>query len=180
MARARLRGWIAEVGSYMRKMLEAISIGSVAALVVLTVMALSGPDRLPGRVAIHFDFSGHANGWGSPLWMLMLPVIGIVLYALLTVVVRFPSAFHYPVQVTAENRPRLEALARDLIAWVKAEVLLNLAWVGWELVEAARHPERGPSFLATNVLPGVIGVTVIWYIRAMFRARGTAGAEVRS
>lgn len=159
----------------MRKTLEAISIGSVVALVVLTVVALFGPDRLPRRVAIHFDFSGHANGWGSPLWMLLLPTIAIVLYALLTTVVRFPSAFNYPVQVTAENRSRLEALARDLIAWVKAEVLLSFAWVGWDLVGAARQPEQGASFLVAWVLSGVIGVTVLWYIRAMFRARGKTG-----
>ncbi len=156
----------------MRRILEAISIGSVVALVVLTVLALFGPDRLPGRVAVHFDAAGRPNGWGSPLWMLVLPVIGVGLYALLTTVVRFPSAFNYPVQVTAENRPRLEALAVEMIGWLKAELLLNFLWQQWNAVEAARHPERGPSMLPVVAILVAIGLTVWWFIQAMFRVRG--------
>jgi hypothetical protein len=39
------------------------------------------------------------------------------------VVARFPSAFNFPVGVTAENRPLLEALTLDMIAWLKMEMV---------------------------------------------------------
>lgn len=156
----------------MRRTLEAISIGSVVVLVVLTVLALFGPDRLPGRVAIHFDLAGHPNGWGSPLWMLVLPAIGVGLYALLTTVVRFPSAFNYPVPVTAENRPRLEALTVEMIAWLKAEILLNFLWLQWGSIEVARHPERGMSMLPVFGILVATAITAGWFIRAMFHVRG--------
>ena len=153
----------------MRKTLNAISLATLAALFLVAGFALYGPDRLPARIPTHFDAAGHANGWGSPLALLSLPIIAFGVYLLMTVVARFPSAFNYPVTVTDENRPRLEAMTLDLLAWMKAETAGLFAIITWVWLQAIRHSGQGFSPLWVLVFAGAILVTIVWYIRAMAR-----------
>ncbi|MGA2569791.1 MAG: DUF1648 domain-containing protein [Terracidiphilus sp.] len=153
----------------MRKLLEAVSLAILAALFLVVGFALYGPDRLPAQIPTHFDAAGNANGWGSPLALLSLPIIALGVYLAMTVVARFPAMFSYPVPVTDENRPRLEALTLDMIAWLKAETAGLCAAITWVWVCAIRHPGQGFSPLWVLIFVGAILVTVGLYIRAMFR-----------
>ena len=47
-------------------------------------------DKLPNRMAIHFNFNGEADGFGNkPLGLLMLPAINVVIWSLLKVLPKF-------------------------------------------------------------------------------------------
>jgi uncharacterized membrane protein len=154
----------------MRMTLNGISLVLLAGLFLMAGFAFYGPDKLPARIPTHFDAAGHANGWGSPHTLFLLPIIALGVYLLLTVVARFPGAFNYPVEVTPENRPRLEALALDLLAWVKAEMAGMFAAVAWMMLYAIHHSGRGFSPLWILVLAGTILITAAMYIGAMVRA----------
>jgi hypothetical protein len=99
-----------------------------------------------------------------------------VLYLGITLLARFPSIFNYPVEVTAENRPRLEALALDLIAWTKMEMVCLFAWIQWSTVEVARQGRGGLSPALLPVFLVTLFGTLAWFITAMFRA-GHAGSS---
>ncbi|MGA3159811.1 MAG: DUF1648 domain-containing protein [Terracidiphilus sp.] len=155
----------------MRKSLEAISLAALAFIVWITWQALYGAKQLPARIAVHFDMAGNPNGWGTPSDLPLFPVMAAAIYLLMTVVARFPSSFKYPVEITEENRPRLEALNLDLIAWMKMEMVCLFAWVQWTIIEMARRGRGDLSFFA---LPFIFLValfgTAIWFIVAMRRA----------
>jgi uncharacterized membrane protein len=153
----------------MRKTLETICLIALAAQIWITWQALVGPEKLPDRIPFHFDAAGNPNGWGSPASLILVPAMAAGFYLLLTVIVLFPSTFNYPVEVTEENRPRLQALAQDMFAWLKAEIVCFFAWLGWGLIQAARHP--GQVFAPTGVLVFLLVVfsTLGWYIVAMRR-----------
>jgi uncharacterized membrane protein len=158
----------------MRKNLEAVSLGALVLLVWITFRAIYGPDRLPDRIPTHFDFAGQPNGWGSPAMLWLFPAVAVGIYLLITLVARFPETFNYPVQVTAENRPRLEALNLSLIAWLKAEILCLFAWIQWMIVVAARQGHNGLPPVLIPVCIVAIFATVGWHIVAMRRAARTA------
>lgn len=160
----------------MRKSLEAISLGALAVMFWETWRALNGPDCLTERIPIHFNLAGQPDGWGKPSMLLLLPVVALVLYLGLTLVARFPAAFNYPVKVTAENRPRLEALALGMIAWLKMEMVCLLAWIQWSTIEAARLGHGGlPPALLPVSLVALFG-TMAWFIAAM-RRTAHSGAD---
>ena len=159
----------------MRKNLEAISLGAVVLLLWITWRALYGPARLPDRIPTHFDFAGQPNGWGSPAMLWLFPAVAVGIYLLITLVARFPATFNYPVQVTAENRPRLEALTLRMIAWMKAEILCLFAWIQWMIVAATRQGHTGLSAALMPVCIVVIFSTVGWHIVAMRRAAKAGG-----
>jgi uncharacterized membrane protein len=150
--------------------LETIGIGALAFLLGITCAALYGPQRLPAWIPTHFDLAGHPNGWGSSSVLPLFPVVALVLYLGMTIVGRIPSAFNYPVRVTAENRPRLEALTLQMIAWLKTEIVCLFAWIQWTIVDSARQGRLNMSPLQMPLFVLAILATIVGHIAAMFRA----------
>jgi uncharacterized membrane protein len=154
----------------MRKILEAFALAAVVWLVYLAIAAFYGPARLPSRIPTHFGVNGRPDAWGPAAALLFFPVVGLTLYLLITLVARHPSVFNYPVRVTPINRPRLEALALDMIAWLKFELAWLFAGLEWFALHAARHPGAGIPVALMPVALVCIFSVIAWYVAAMFRA----------
>ncbi len=160
----------------MRKLFELVAILGLIATAWLAYGAVYGPNRLPDRIATHFDAAGNPNGWGSPSMMMLMPVIALSIYLSLTVAARFPAAFHYPIRTTPELLPRLQSITLDLLALLKAELTCLFAVLQWIFIRSAR---TGDGHLFAAILPVVMVVilgTVAWYILALIRA-ATARTE---
>jgi len=158
----------------MRKTLEIFGLAALAVLVWMTWDALQGVNRLPDRVPTHFDASGSPNAWGSPAGMLLLPVLAAALYLVMSIVVRFPDAFHYPVRVTAQNIARLQTVTLNMVAWLKMELTCLFAVLQWTFIQAARS---GNGHLFPMILPVFIVVifgTIGWHLLGIVRAAGTS------
>ncbi len=153
----------------MRKSLEA------AALVLLcltwgwTARALFGPDALPAQIPVHFDLAGRPDRWGTPEMLWLIPLMTAVIYSLMTLVARYPSAFNFPMRINPVTRPRLESIALNLISWLKVEVLGLFCWIQFQAIQYARkgRGELSPAFLPL-VMITTFG-TIAWHIIAMRR-----------
>jgi uncharacterized membrane protein len=154
----------------MRQSLEAIGLAALAVLFWITYRALCGANPLPDRIPTHFNLAGQPDGWGSPAMLLLLPIMAVAIYLLITVAARFPSAFNYPVRVTAENHAQLQELALSMIAWLKAEVACLFTWIQWSTIEAARHSRSGLSPALLPISIAAVFGTVGWHFVAMRRA----------
>jgi hypothetical protein len=152
----------------MRKWLEEIALLGLGLNTAITVLALFGSEHIPERVPIHFDATGHPDTWGSPAMILLLPAITIIVYLLLTVVTKYPGAFNYPVRVTVFNRQRLQNVAQDLIAWLKAEIVSLLTWIQWVTIALARNPMKHMPVMTTAAFV-VVFATVTFYVVLMFK-----------
>jgi hypothetical protein len=100
-----------------------------------------------------------------------------VIYLLMSLVARYPSAIHFPMRSTPFLRRQLEAIALNMISWLKAELVSLFAWIQYESVQFARR-EQGtlsPVFLPL-VLVAVFG-TIAVHIAAMRRAAGAHQGE---
>ena len=161
----------------MRKPLEAISLVVLVWMVWITWSALAGPNRLPGRIPTHFNVSGEPDSWGTPSMLLLLPIVSLGLYTLITVVSRFPAAFNYPVRILPQVRQQAESITLDMIAWVKAELLLLMAFLQNTIVRAAHggdprlHPLAVPAFIV------LIFVTIGGHMVAVIRAARATGTR---
>ena len=152
----------------MRKQLEGIALIGLVVHAWVTFRAFFGAERLPERIPIHFDHAGTPNGWGQPSSLLILPIVTLGFYVVITIVSQFPGAFNYPVRVTAENGARLEKLAIEMIAWLKAELVWLFAGIQWFAIDAARSGKGVlPLFFPVGIA-AVLG-TVGWYLVAMLR-----------
>jgi uncharacterized membrane protein len=153
----------------MRKLLEAIALLALIFNLGFTACALWGPNALPARIPTHFDITGSPDGFGTPRMLLLLPLIAIFLYSLISLVSRRPAAFNYPARITAQNKSRLQRLAVEMIAFLKAEVLTLFALIQFFSIRTARLGENAlPAALMPCALV-LIFLTITLYILAMRR-----------
>jgi uncharacterized membrane protein len=151
----------------VKKILEAVSLVILGAMAWMTWSALHGSDPLPESVATHFDSAGNANAWGSPGGIVLLPLFGVLIYGVFSAAPIFRSAFSYPVKVTEDNRERLEALALQLISFLKVEALAVFLWIEHSVLQAMR---QGSCDFHAGLMPIILGVvlgTVGIHIAAM-------------
>ena len=128
-------------------------------------------NSLPAQIPTHFGFSGAPDAYGSKSSLLLLPIVSAVLYGILTVLSFFPQVFNYPVAVTRENRPRLEAISLALMGWLKVEIACLFAYLTWDTIRIAQGSldGLGPAFLP--ILLVLLAATIAVGIVKMFRAR---------
>jgi uncharacterized membrane protein len=160
----------AEGNNPMRKTLETVALAGLAVMYWIAYSAVYGPNPLPNRVPTHFGITGQPNAWGSPSGMFLLPAIGTAVYLILSVVALFPSTFNYPARVTPQNRPRLEALVRQLLAWIKVDMVCLFAWIQWSILEGMRQGYMNPPRLLMPIFLVVVLGTTIGYVVAMILA----------
>ena len=154
----------------MRKIAEAMALLLVVFIMAATAWAVMGPHPLPDRIPTHFDAAGNPDGWGRPGMLWLVPLMATAIYLLMTWVARFPSAFNFPTRLPASARPRLEAIALSMIAWLNLEVVALFAWIQYQTIAFARQGYGTlPSLFLPLVLIVVFG-TIAWHIVAMRRA----------
>ena len=154
----------------MRKLIEAIAALALAALLWTTYGALYGADKFIGQIPTRFGPGGQAVAYGPPSMLLLFPLIGMVLYALMTTVSFFPSSFNYPVRVTAQNRPRLQQIALNLVSFLKAETLVLFAAIQHQTIQAIRQQTNSLPVLLMPAALVLIFVTIALHLAAMRRS----------
>jgi hypothetical protein len=154
----------------MRKLLHILSLIALAFLLWVTWDSIYGPNRLADRIPTHFGLNGQADAWGQPKMLLLFPAMAVFLYVMMTLVGRFPGAFNYPVRVTAQNRPRLQRIAQNMIAWLTTETVSLFAALQYFIVQAVRteHNSLPPGLMIVAIV--IIFFTMAIHIAAMRRA----------
>ena len=154
----------------MRKTLKVIGLGMLAVIYWITWTALNGPDRLPARIPTHFDISGNPNGWGSPNTLLLIPIVATGMYLLITVLASIPTTrVNLPVRVTAANLPFIQEQTRDMVSWIKVEMICLFTYVQISIIQAARNSDFRLSPLMIPVFLAAVFGTVGWYLVAIVR-----------
>jgi hypothetical protein len=102
--------------------------------------------------------------------VVLLPIIGLILYAALTMLSRFPHVFNYPWHITEENARRQYLLSRRLVSAVKLSMVLMFAYISWSTIATAQGGQSGlsPYFTLSSVpvLFGIIGLYLYTASRA--------------
>lgn len=121
--------------------------GITAAAGVLLAVAITFIyyDKLPKRMAIHFDFSGKPNGWGGKETLIMLPIILVVMYLLLTGLEKVPHIYNYTVKINEKNAKAQYKNARAMLIVLKTEVVYLFAYMQWITIEGALNNTLGLS-----------------------------------
>ena len=150
---------------------RALTAAGAVVLVSWIAFAVAVWGKIPARVPVHFGASGLPDAWGDRPSLLLLPVIGVVLFAVLSVVERIPQLANYPVAVTPENAKALYRLGRQLVATLRLTMTSILAYIFWASVRVAQGEARGLSawFLPATLI--AIGGTIALFVPKMYRLK---------
>lgn len=125
--------------------------------------------RLPAQLPSHFGPGGAPDAWGDRSMLAILPLVALFLYGILTLVSFFPGLWNYPVQVTEENRARLQAVTAPMLGWIKLELVLTFLYITWGSIRGARGEANGLGVWLLPVILGALGVTIAVSVLRMRR-----------
>ena len=80
---------------------------------------------LPHIIPVHFDIHGNVNGYSCRNWLFFPGIFSAVLCSGMLWLRRTPQLYNLPAAPGSAGRPRQEALAAEMIAWLAAV----LSWI---------------------------------------------------
>jgi hypothetical protein len=144
---------------------------SLLAVAWLVLMPLLGWSAIPEQVPRHFEFTGTTTAWTGRISIIFPVLIGVAMYAGLTLLNRVPHIFNYPWPITEQNARTQYQLARSMLSWLKLVVVTMFAYLTWGIVSVAEgerdrlHPLAVMGFLlAVHLLMAI-------FIYRMYRHR---------
>lgn len=150
------------------RILDAVS---WAVLSVMWGIGLWGTFTLPETIPVHFNFRGQPDGYGSPLFILGLPVLTTLMVAGMTWLNRYPHIFNYPVKITPENALRQYTNATRLIRLMKLTVAVLFLGISLMIILSAGGIIEGPGIWFVPAILLIVYLPLAVYIRRSFRMK---------
>lgn len=145
-------------------------LGLIGILFLIGLSAYYYP-HLPNLIPQHFNWKGEPDGWGSKSFLLTMPIIGVALFALLTVLSRFPHVFNYPWAITELNARRQYAISRQLLSVVKLVLIATFSYITWSMIGTALGQQHGLGLTFLMVEPALLLVIIGLYFYRANRAQ---------
>jgi uncharacterized membrane protein len=144
---------------------------ALAALVCSAVIRFLIVPKLANVIPTHFDASGAADLWGPKTTIYPLFYIVIWTYVGLTILSRFPHFFNYPWPITEENAQAQYRIARSMMIWMKAEILLTLTYSTWGISRVSMGVSNSLGLWFIPVFLVVLFGTTAFHIFKLYKAR---------
>ena len=93
----------------------------IATLILIAttlILAFNWP-QIPDQVPTHFGLNGEADAYGGKVMLIFFDLLAWGLLVGMSILVKYPDKWNYPVKVTEENKTRLYALGRALMEITK-------------------------------------------------------------
>jgi len=119
-------------------------------------------NQIPQQIPLHYNAMDKVDNWGSKDEILFLPVISILLYVFLTLMSFFPQMQKIPVIITDENREAVYRNLKNLIIFMKVEILILFFFL---LAYTATAQPEIPGFYFPVFLIIVLGTIIFFYVR---------------
>ncbi|HTO37723.1 MAG TPA: DUF1648 domain-containing protein [Brumimicrobium sp.] len=119
---------------------------------------------LPDVIPTHFDAGGTADDFGAKETIFLISFVITALFTGLSILIRYPHTFNYPITLTEENTSKNYALATRLIRLMKLMLTIIFALIIWKTIAISKGELEE---LGTWFLPGILGLIflpTVWYL----------------
>ena len=117
--------------------LEILGLLFIAGIIIFVCIKWNQlPDKIPG----HYNSAGVIDRWGNKSEIFIMPIVGILLYIMITVLTFFPSVWNVPVLTNEENRETMYRCVRTLVIFTKIEMLALFACITVYMATVQRLP----------------------------------------
>ncbi len=126
--------------------------------------------HLPPTIPMHFDGAGKPDNYGGKASIFVLPLIGSILFGVLTVLNNYPQSFNYPTEITPENAQKKYTIATRMIRALKlviAAIFFSIL-LGTYATATGQASGLGVAFLPVTV--GLLFVVLAYYIVKLIKA----------
>ena len=144
-----------------------IEVTSCLALVAFWVMTIFAFTTLPESIPTHYNGMGEVDGYGPKATIFFLPVLGTVLFAFLTYIIKKPETFNYTVEITEENALAQYTNATKLLRFMKLALLILFIVIDYKTIATSNGASDG---LGKWFLPFTIALIFVPVVFSVYRS----------
>lgn len=144
--------------------------GGIALFVALSYCLHVYPD-LPDRIATKFKTNGQPKSYSGKQVIYVLPIIGILTWALLQYLSRHPHWYNYPFKITLDNAKRQYQLGVSMILQLNAVMSILFALITWDTIRIATCNCPGTMAYLSMITMIAMGVILAIYIYRSSQAK---------
>lgn len=113
------------------KIANLISLLSVVGIVLYVIITWKNiPDMIPG----HYNIAGEIDKYSSKNSIWILVGVQILLFAMMSVLERFPNIWNTGVSITAENRERVYTNLRNMQTYLKMMIMIYFSYMTFQSI----------------------------------------------
>ena len=142
-------------------------IAGIAGLVLLIGLPWYFYNNLPDEIPTHFGFAGFADDWGAKKSIWLLPIIGTVIYAGLTILNYFLSRTTPSGKLDITTETSQKHGVYSLLQFVKVTISFTFAYLVFASMQVSRGNQEGlgrwflPAFIVILTVVPIIFVIKI-------------------
>ena len=145
-------------------------IGLVGIIFTVGIITTSYND-LPDSIPRHFNALGRPDGHSGKSILFILPAVTLVTYLIMTIGLKFPHIFNYPLEITKENAERQYRNATLMMRVLKTIIVIIFGYLTYATIQTGLGEMQGlGAWFTPVVLVSVLG-TVGYFIYQTFRLR---------
>jgi len=132
----------------MKTWLRTLNWISLATPVLFLIYYFLISPSLPERVAVHYNFEGQADRWGSHIVYPIIACLGLLICIGLVLLQRIPHKHNYPVKITAENASELYQRSNELLGTVAIVISIGIVLL---LLQSLSMALGGESYIGFSL-----------------------------
>ena len=144
-----------------------IEVAAYVALVAFLVMTIFAFSTLPESIPTHYNGLGEVDGYGPKATIFFLPVLGTVLSAFLTYIIKKPETFNYTVEITEENALAQYTNSTKLLRFMKLALLILFIVIDYKTIATSNGASDG---LGKWFLPFTIALIFVPVVFSVYRS----------
>jgi uncharacterized membrane protein len=133
-----------------------LEITSIIVLLGTFIWVGSNYSLLPAIIPVHYNSSGAADGFGAKFFVLIYPFISLLLFIVLTLIIRIPHRFNYAVEVKTQNLEQQYRLVTLFLRFAKLLGVLMFALLSRATIISAKTSNP------TSIWPYLAGFLVLF------------------
>lgn len=102
----------------------------IGILIYILIVWKDIPDMIPG----HYNMAGEIDKYSSKNSIWILVGVQILLFAMMSVIERFPNIWNTGVQITAENRERVYTTLRNMLSYLKMMIMGYFSYMTFQSI----------------------------------------------
>lgn len=99
------------------------------ALAVFWIFVSYAYSVMPQTIPTHFNLAGEADGFGEKETIFLMPIIGTLLFIVLSVVQQRPHTFNYLTEITSENAEKQYMNAVRMLRFLKVGLVIVFIFI---------------------------------------------------
>ncbi len=140
---------------------KALNLVCVVGLLALFIIPWYYYAQLPETIPNHFGTSGDPDRYGQKKYIWTLPIIGLMVFLLMTFINKYPHKFNYLQKITEKNAHRQYSLATRMIRILNVFTILLFLHLVYKSIQIALGNATGlGSFSMTLFFLFLLGFTM--------------------